>query len=188
MRIHRKRYRGAQKAEATALEYEANHGITSDEVRVIGETGEMLGVLKKAQALALATERELDLVIVSPKAVPPVAKLTNYGQFKYQKEKEARKQKAASHQTEIKVVRLTLRIGEHDMDVRVKRGVEFLQRGDKVKGEIVLRGREKNHVELAKTVMAQFREKLEAGIARPLQDEQPMGYQAGRLTIVLGIK
>jgi translation initiation factor IF-3 len=187
MRIHRKR-RGYHKPEPTALEYEANQSIQADQVRVIGETGEVLGVMSRAQALAIASERELDLVVVSPKAIPPVAKLTNYGQFKYQKEKEARKQKAASHQTEIKVVRLTLRIGEHDMDVRVKRGEEFLRRGDKVKGEIVLRGREKNHVELAKTVMDQFRQKLEGAAGRALAAEQPMQYQAGRLTIILGVK
>ncbi|MEK7094923.1 MAG: translation initiation factor IF-3 [Patescibacteria group bacterium] len=187
MRIHRKRYHG-QQAKEPELAFEANAKIRADELRVIGETGEMLGVMSRATALQLAEERESDLVVVSPKAVPPVAKLVNLGQFKYQKEKEARKQKAQSKQTETKVIRLTLRIGEHDQNVRMKRALEFLGRRDKVKGEIVLRGREKAHVELAKKILQTFMDKLTVAAGKPIQVEQPISYIAGRLTIVVGLK
>ena len=191
MRIHRRRRSGQQVKKELAPVFDANEKITADELRVIGETGEMLGVLSRASALALATEREMDLIVVSPKAVPPVAKLADYGQFKYQKEKEARKQKSQSRQTEVKVIRLTARIGAHDMDVRLSQALEFLRRGDKVKMEIVLRGREKAHPEIAKGQMETFVLKVQEALVtdkKQISVEQALLYQAGRLTEIIGVK
>lgn len=188
MRIHRRRKRGFEAKKPLITEFATNESIHADDMRVITDTGEDLGVLRRAAALAAATERELDLVLVSPKAVPPVAKLIDYGHFKYQKEKEARKQKARSRQTEVKAIRLSIRIGAHDMNVRAKQAVEFLKRGDKVKGEIVLRGRERAHVDLGHDRLNEFVRLLETDYGLTIAIEQPVALVSNRLTILFGIK
>lgn len=188
MRIHRRRRGGYQKKKPLVPEYDANTKITAEQLRVISDTGEMLGVISTREAQKIAEERELDLVVVSPKADPPVAKIIDLGQFKYQKEKEARKNKATSKQRETKAIRLSVRIGKHDMEVRMKRAVEFLNRKDKVKLEIVLRGREKAHPELGKEIMEKFVETLQTEHGFEMKIEQPFARQGGRLTMVVGIK
>jgi translation initiation factor IF-3 len=100
--------------------YQLNDRIRVPEVRVIGENDENLGVMTLVQALHLAEEKEMDLVEINPKINPPVCKIADFSHFKYQKEKEARKQKAQTHETETKGVRLSVRIGEHDMEIRVE--------------------------------------------------------------------
>lgn len=189
MRIHRRR-RGGQQPKKTFLipNYDANKRIKADELRVISETGEALGVMTREAAMRLAEERELDLVVVSPKAEPPVAKILDFGQFKYQKEKEARKNKATSKQSETKAIRLSVRIGAHDMQVRINRAVEFLKRKDKVKLEIVLRGREKAHPELGREVMDAFMKLLHEQHAFETKIEVPFARQGGNLTMTFGLK
>ncbi|MBT6254392.1 translation initiation factor IF-3 [Candidatus Uhrbacteria bacterium] len=187
MRIHRRRRRG-QQAKAQGPVFQANEQITSEDVYVITDTGERIGEMKKEAALKLANEREVDLVMVSPKAKPPVVKLMDFGQFKYQKEKQARKQKAQSKQTETKSIRLSARIGEHDRDVRMKRALEFFKRGDKVKLEIVLRGREKAHAERGREVMEEFIKILKEVHEIEVNIEQAFTRQGARLTMVIGMK
>lgn len=123
--------------------YPVNERIRSRELRVIDENGQMLGVLPTFKALGMARERGLDLVEVSPKAEPPVAKFLNYGSFKYQQEKAAKKQKLLQKGGDIKELRLSPRIGKHDLEIRIKQAEKFLKRGDKVNVEILLKGREK---------------------------------------------
>lgn len=188
MRIHRRRKRGQEAKKATVPEYRANEDIQTDELFVIGEDGAGLGVMNRIAAQRMATEREMDLVVVSPKANPPVARLMNYGQFRYQKEKEARKQKAQSKQTEVKAVRLSARIGKHDLDVRMKRALEFLKRGDKLKMEIVLRGREKAYADRGKEVMEQFVASMVTDHEIELQTIQEFKNTNGRLTMIVGLK
>lgn len=188
MRIHRRRKRGQDAKKNTVPEYQANEQIKADEVFVITDTGEKLGVLDRATALRTAQERELDLVVVSPKANPPVARIMDHGQFKYQKEKEARKQKAQSKQTEVKAVRLSARIGKHDIEVRMKRAVEFLKRGDKLKMEIVLRGREKAHAERGRDIMQDFVKTIAEQQEMEFQTIQPFKNNNGRLTMIVGLK
>ncbi|OGL83250.1 translation initiation factor IF-3 [Candidatus Uhrbacteria bacterium RIFCSPLOWO2_01_FULL_53_9] len=188
MRIHRRRKRGVEAKKPLVQDYPTNKAIRVDEMRVITEEGEDLGVLRRAEALSTATEREKDLVLVSPQANPPVAKLMDYGHFRYQKEKEARKNKAKSRQTEVKAVRLSVRIGKHDMDVRVRQALEFLKRGDKVKGEIVLRGRERAFVDLGKERLQEFANILRDEHAIELNLEQPITLVGNRLTILFGMK
>ncbi len=180
MRIHRHRNR-APKFEAPT--YRVNEQITNETVRVIDEEGAPLGVIKTTDALERAREAGFDLVEVSPKAEPPVCKFLEYGVFKYQKEKEARKAKAQSKEVEIKGIRLSLRIGVGDLETRKNQALGFMERGDKVKIEIVLRGREKAHVDVAKEVMTNFMESLKA--TYPLRIEQPFQAQAGRLTMIV---
>lgn len=159
-----------------------NEKIQVEKVRVIGPDGD-LGVMDTAKAIELAQEKELDLVEVSPKAEPPVCKILDFGNFKYQKEKEARKQKSQSKEVEIKGVRLTFRIGEHDFNVRRAQAKKFLERGDKVKVEMPLRGREKAHKDVARELMEKFinavREDYEVRV------EQPIAFQAGRFTAII---
>lgn len=156
------------------------------EIRVIDESGVHIGVISVEKALKLAEEKGYDLVEVSPKENPPIARLLDFGQFKYEKEKEARKQKAKSHNVEVKGVRLSLRIGAHDMDVRREQAKRFLERGDKVQVEIVLRGRERQFTDLAKGIMDQFVELVKKDY--DIVIEQPFSKQGGRLTMVIGRK
>lgn len=160
-----------------------NERIHAPEVRVIDENGQALGVISTEKAIQLAQERELDLVEVSPKAEPPVCKILDYGQFKYQKEKEARKQKAQAKEVELKVIRLSVRIGEHDLEVRQNQAAKFLDRGDKVKIELPMRGREKAHKDVAEEVMKTFLAGLSAHYQ--LRVEQEIKYLGGRFSMIV---
>lgn len=184
MRISRKRH-FYNKPEV--LQYRVNEQLrVIPEVMVIDESGVNLGALPVSKALEIAGERGYDLVEVSPKANPPIAKLMDFGQFKYEKEKEARKQKARSHNVEVKGVRLSLRIGAHDLEVRRDQAKRFLEEGDKVQIEIVLRGRERQFSDLAKSVMEKFVELIKKDLN--IAVEQPFAKQGGRLTMVIGKK
>ena len=119
MRIHHRRRGGQQKKEEEGLQFRANEQITAPGVRVIDEAGEPPGEMTLEKALALAQSRSFDLVEVSPKAMPPVCRLIDYGQFKYQKEKEARAQKAHAKKVDVKGIRLSVKMGQHDLDIRV---------------------------------------------------------------------
>ncbi len=185
MRIHHRRRGGYQKKELMPL-YRANESILSPEVRVIDEEGKPLGVLATKEAIAIARERSYDLVEVSPKAVPPVCKLIDFGQFKYQKEKELRIQKARAKKVEVKGIRLSIRMGEHDTEIRRSQAVEFLNDGHKLKLEIILRGREKEHGDLANERINSFIKLLEANHA--LQLEQPISRNRGNVSAIVGRK
>ncbi|PJA46442.1 translation initiation factor IF-3, partial [Candidatus Uhrbacteria bacterium CG_4_9_14_3_um_filter_36_7] len=130
-----------------------------------------------------AEEHGLDLVEVSPKANPPVARLLEYGAFKYQKEKEIRKQRAQSKEVEIKGIRLSVRISEHDMQIRIEQAKKFLERGDKVKPEIILRGREKAYPELAIETVQRFVNQL--GATFSLRVEQEIKRQGSSITAII---
>lgn len=160
MRIHRRRNRGQQKKE-TAISYRFNEQIRVPLVRLIDENNEMLGEMRTEQALNLAIEHGFDLVEVSPKAVPPVCKLLDYGQFKYQKEKELRQQKAHAKKVEVKGVRLSVKMGQNDFDTRLGQAVKFLESGDKLKIEVRMRGREKAHADLAIDKVNEFVQALQ---------------------------
>lgn len=184
MRIsRRKRYQRRVVPVSPGAQYRANERIKSLELRIIDENGEQLGVMTTAKALQMATERELDLVEVSPLANPPVAKFIDYGAFKYQKEKEARKQK--TKQIDTKGIRLSPRISEHDLEMRINQAIGFLGDGNKVKLEMVLRGRERQFqfVERAKEVINQFIAKVDA--KTPVKTESSIEKQDNRLTVIL---
>jgi translation initiation factor IF-3 len=182
MRISR--YRRFQKPAEP--QYRANEHIRVPEVRVIDESGKNLDVMPTSEAIALARERGFDLVEVMPNATPPIAKLLDWGQFKYEKEKEARKQKAHAHKVEVKGVRLSIRIGEHDRGVRLEKAKEFLAEGDRVQVEIILRGRERQFVDLGRQVIDRFVADLDAGMG--VKIDQPFSRQGGRLTVVVAKK
>ncbi len=153
---------------------------------MIDEDGQNLGVMETSVAVQLARERESDLVEVFPKAEPPIAKILDYGKFLYQKDKEARKQKAKAKKVEIKGIRLSLRISSHDRDFRLDQAKDFLESGDKVKVEIILKGRERQYANMAKEVASQFIEALNNLV--PTKIEQPLSLQGGRLSVTVGKK
>ena len=158
----RKSFRGNKPEKAK--EFRVNEKIFSPELMIIDEEGQNLGVMTKWQALEEAKNRGLDLIEVSPKAVPPIAKFMDYGSYKYQKEKLERKQKAKQKTVEVKTIKLSARISPHDMDIRADQAVRFLNDGDKVRIELQLKGRENQHADLAResinNVVKQIKTKL----------------------------
>ncbi len=125
------------------METRINHHIRAAEVRVIGPEGENVGVIPLAEALAMAKEHELDLIEISPNAVPPVAKIMEYGKFQYEQEKKRREIKAKSHTTETKSVQVKIGTGDNDMALKAKRAAEWLGEGHRVKVDLFLWGRYK---------------------------------------------
>ncbi len=180
MRISRRK----RKPQQQRVIYPVNERIREPKLRVISdEGGEHLGILSTDEALKIAKERKLDLVVIQPKAEPPVAKLIDFGKYKYEKEKEARKQKSKAKNVEVKGVRLSVRIGQHDIDVRKEQAKKFMNKGDKVKVEIILRGREKRHGEVASQVIESFINELKEEME--LKIEQPITRQGGQLTSII---
>ncbi len=168
------------------LDYRANERIIAPEVRLIDEQGKFLGVMPTRDALRIAQEREFDLVEVSPKDVPPVCRLLDFGTFKYQKAKEQRVQKAHAKKVEVKGIRLSVKIGEHDLEVRRRKALDFLADGDKLKLEIILRGREKAHGEIATERIMDFIKRIEE--TYQLYIEQPVTRQGGNVSAIVGRK
>lgn len=120
-----------------------NENIRAPELRVIGAEGENYGVISKEEALRLTKEAELDLIEISPKARPPVAKIMDYGKFQYTQSKKEKEIKAKSHVTETKNVQVKIGTSQHDMDLKARRVSEWLAEGNRVKIDLFLRGRAK---------------------------------------------
>lgn len=122
-----------------------NEKIRVKEVRLIDENGAMLGIVQTYDAIRMAREKELDLVEVSPKAVPPVARIMDYGKFKYETAKKAAEAKKKQTVIQVKEMKLGLKIEEHDLQFKLKHLRGFLEEGDKIKLTIMFRGREVLH-------------------------------------------
>jgi translation initiation factor IF-3 len=125
-----------------------NDRIRAREVRVIDENGEQLGILTPFDALKLARERGLDLVEVSPTAVPPVCRIQDYGRFLYEKEKSERAARKRQKVIVLKEVKFSVTVDEHDYQTKKNQAVRFLGEGDKVKASLRFRGRQMAHREL----------------------------------------
>lgn len=119
-----------------------NEQIKASEVRLVGEDGEALGIMSLQEAKRLADEKDLDLVEISPNASPKVCKIMNYGKYKYEQVKREKEAKQKQKVAEIKTIRIGLNISEHDIDYRCKQALEFLKDGNKVKLNMMLRGRQ----------------------------------------------
>jgi len=120
-----------------------NENIRAQELRVIGADGANLGVISQKEALEKAREAGLDLIEISPKAVPPVARVMDYGKFQYEQKKKQREIKAKSHTTETKGIQVKIGTGDHDLELKAKRVSEWLQEGHRVKIDLFLWGRYK---------------------------------------------
>lgn len=137
-----------------------NGKIGDREIRLIGSQGEQIGVMNSKEALRMAREEELDLVLIAPNANPPVCKIIDYGKYRYEmarKEKEAKKKQKV---IEIKEVRLSPNIDENDVNTKAKAVRKFLEKGDKVKVSLRFRGREMSHMNQSRHILDDFAEKL----------------------------
>jgi translation initiation factor IF-3 len=130
------------------------------EVRVIDEDGQQLGVMPTAQAQALAQEKGLDLVEVAPTAVPPVCRILDFGQYKYELNKRERETKKRQKSHEMKEIRIAVKIDTHDLQTKARRAGEFLDDGDRVKITVRFRGREISHANLGRDLLLRTAESL----------------------------
>lgn len=135
-----------------------NEEIYDKELRVVDADGTQLGIMSRAEALELAEKRNLDLVNVAPKAKPPVCKILDYGKYRYELQKKAKEARKKQKTMQIKEIRLSVFIEEHDINVKAKTASKFLSEGDKVKVSLRFRGRENAYTAKGKEVMDRFAE------------------------------
>ena len=138
-----------------------NEQIRAKELRVIAADGEQLGIMSSKEALAIAEEKDLDLVLIAPNAKPPVCKIMNYGKYCFEQAKKAKENKKKQKTMEIKEIRLSLNIDVHDFNTKLKHAERFLKAGIKVKVSIRLRGREMGHSDMGVQTMKRFAEACE---------------------------
>lgn len=150
-------------------------------MQIIDAEGKFLGKMPTEQALRLAKDQELDLVEVNPRADPPICKIIDWGSYLYQQEKAERKQKAKTKVSEIKGIRLSLKIGAHDLGMRREQSLKFFEQGDRVKLEMILRGRERARMDLARQIMMDFVKSLGDNVVV----DAPMSSMGGRLTALI---
>ena len=138
-----------------------NERIRAREVQVIDENGEKKGVMKLNDALDLAFGKKLDLVLVAPNAQPPVCKIMNYGKYKFEQAKKEKEAKKKQKTFELKEIRITPNIEQHDFEFKAKNARKFIEDGNKVKITVRIRGREVNNVKAGEAVLNKFIENLE---------------------------
>ena len=136
-----------------------NEDIHEKEVRVIGTDGEQLGIMSSQEALDKAIEADLDLVMISPNANPPVCRIMDYGKYRFEQTKREKEARKNQKQAEVKEIKMSLNIDTNDFNIKVKNCIKFLQGGDKVKVTIRFRrAREMSHMNLSEELMAKFLE------------------------------
>lgn len=165
--------------------FRANQQISAPFVFLIDENGENVGKIPTSKALEQAREFGLDLVEVNPKTNPPVVKILDLGQLKYEKEKKSHQEKIQQKKIDTKGVRLSVRINKHDFSVRLSQAKKFLAKGNKLKIDLVLKGRERQHPEKAREVISNFIEELKQAEGLNITEEQGLTRQGGRFNIIL---
>nr|ARW64943.1 translation initiation factor 3 [Polysiphonia sertularioides] len=142
-------------------EFLVNESINYPQVRLIDFTGKQLCICSSREAINFASEKGLDLVVISDKSDPPVCKIVNYGKYKFDQEKKAKEAKKKQHNISLKEVKMRYKIESHDYKVRRNQALRFLETGDKVKATIVLKGREVQHTNLAIELLNKMAQDLE---------------------------
>ncbi|OCL27537.1 translation initiation factor IF-3 [Orenia metallireducens] len=137
-----------------------NERIRAREIRVVGNDGGQIGIMPLKQALSIAEEKALDLVEVAPQAKPPVCKIMDYGKYKYEQAKKAKEAKKNQNIMKVKEVQMSVKIEDHDFNVKVNMAKRFLENKDKVKVRIRFRGREIAHKDIAYDLMNRFAEEV----------------------------
>ena len=137
-----------------------NEEIREKEIRVIGPDGAALGIMSSKEALQIAQRENLDLVNISPKAVPPVCKIMNYGKYRFEQAKREKEAKKKQKTIDVKEVRLSPNIDKNDLNTKINQARKFLSKGDKVKVTLRFRGRELAHVNSSKVILEEFAEQL----------------------------
>ncbi|MDA0589348.1 MAG: translation initiation factor IF-3 [Planctomycetota bacterium] len=162
-----------------------NEQIRITPIRVVDQDGEMVGIIPTSEALQLAVDAGLDLVEVSPNDRPPVCRIMDFGKFKYEQKKRLSQKTNKQHQTQLKEIRLRPKTGQHDIDFKVKRAKEFLAQNDKVKVNVIFRGRENAHHERGRQILEGVMEMLE-DISKV---EKPAGMEGPRaMSMILAPK
>jgi len=160
-----------------------NEQIPEMDIRVISEDGEQLGILKTSAALRLAEEADLDLVVIAPKAEPPVCKIMNYGKYRYEQIKHQKEAKKNQKVITLKEVRLSATIDTHDLEVKAKNASKFLADGDKVKVSIRFKGRQVTHTDQGLNVMNAFSALLDNAVI-----EKPAKMEGRNMFMILAPK
>ena len=138
--------------------HQLNEDIRDSEIRLIGSTGEQLGIMSAAQAQRIADEQGLDLVKISQQATPPVCKLMDYGKFRFEQGKREKEAKKNQHVVEIKEIRMSPGIDVGDFNTKLKNAQKFLADGNRVKVSVRFRGREMAHTDIGKDLLVRFAE------------------------------
>lgn len=154
-----------------------NEGIRSQQVRLIGQNGEQIGIKPKAEALVMAQNVNLDLVMVAPGAKPPVCRIMDYGKFRFEQQKKDREARKNQKVISIKEIRLSPSIEDHDFNTKMRNAKKFLEKGDKVKVSVRFRGRAITHSDLGRQVLEKLAEECaEVSVveARPKMEGRSM--------------
>ncbi len=138
-----------------------NEKIRAREVRLIGKDGEQVGVVSRDEALRVAEQADLDLVLVSPNAKPPVARVLDYGKYRYEQQKREKEQRRNQKTVNVKEIRLSPTIDDHDFNTKLRQGRTFVEKGDKVRVSIRFRGRAITHKGIGREVLDRFAEGME---------------------------
>jgi translation initiation factor IF-3 len=161
-----------------------NREITAQTVRLVDNDGSQLGIVSLREALDRAEEAGLDLAEISPSAQPPVVKILDWGKYRYEQTKQLQKSRKNQKQVEVKQVRLGLKIGDHDLQVKLARARKFLEVGHKVKVSLLFRGREITRPQLGRAILDRVMEQM-ADVA---VQEQPPILSGRDLNMILGLK
>ena len=159
-----------------------NDDIRAEEVRLITQNGENKGIISTEEALNMADEAELDLVLINPNQDPPVAKIMDFGKYKYEIEKRAKEAKKKQHTVDVKEIKIRYKIDTHDYQVRINSIKKFISQGNKVKIVVMLRGREMQHSKLAFDLANRFVEDLKN---EPIQIEKQPQMEGRNVTLFL---
>ena len=141
-----------------AKETLVNEAIDAKELRVIGADGEPIGMMSSKEALKLAYDRDLDLVLIAPQATPPVCKIMDYGKFCFEKQKREKEAKKKQQTVELKEIQLSCRIDTHDYETKMNQARKFLTSGNKVRVVMKFRGREMSHMSIGRELLDKFLE------------------------------
>lgn len=161
-----------------------NQEISAQTVRLVGSDGSQQGVVSLREALDAAAEAGLDLAEIAPNAQPPVVKILDWGKYRYEQTKQLAKSRKHQKQVEVKQVRLGLKIGEHDLQVKLTKAKKFLEQGHKVKISLLFRGREITRPELGRAILDRVMTQLE----EVANQEQPPQLSGRDLNMIVGSK
>lgn len=139
-------------------ELQINEEIRAKELRIVGENGEQIGVMSSQNALAKAYEKNLDLVLIAPTAEPPVARIMDYGKYRFERDKREKEAKKKQTTVEVKEIQLSCRIDTHDFETKVRHAHRFIDDGNKVRVVVKFRGREMSHLEIGQELLSKFEE------------------------------
>ena len=139
-------------------ELQINEEIRAKELRIVGENGEQIGVMSSSAALAMAYEKDLDLVLIAPTAEPPVARIMDYGKYRFERDKKEKEAKKKQTTVELKEIQLSCRIDTHDFETKVKHAHRFIGEGNKVRVVVKFKGREMSHLDIGRDILAKFEE------------------------------